>query len=1208
MALVATGRYDPPPALSIRFQSVAAGGTGSERTRIQLCGRLSVEVEGVSLTEGLRGKQVPLLFAYLALNRDRHVGRDELIDALWPAKSPQSEDAALRTLLSRLRSALGASGLTGRDELSLTLPLPVWIDFEAAGTEVERALHALERGDARGAWALAQVPMNIASRGLLPGSNALWLEPRRRELEEIRLETLEVIGRAGLSLGGRQLASAQRTARNLIETEPYRESGYVLLMEALAAQGNVAAGLLVFDRLRKLLREDLGTSPSPDALAAHERLLHPERRQAPGAGAGSEGAGSPIELPPELRTRGAPQLVGRKRELEALRGTWAQVRAAASAESGGGRGIVLLAGDPGIGKTRLLAELARSAHESGAVVLAGRSPAETLVPYQPFIEALRPYLLSVAISELRASTREYGSELSRLVPELRRRLPGLPPPVTGEPETERYRLFEAVVGLLAEIAGSTPLLLVLDDLHWADRPSLLLLRHLARAAGTGRFLIVGAYRVNEASAGTFAGALSELRGERLVSQLDLAGLGEGETAELIALRTGAAPSPEFARALHGETEGNPFFIEEILRHLAEAGIDPVRSGPGELERAGLPEGVKEVISRRLERLDARVIEWLRIAAVLGRDFDVALLERVAALDEEEFLRALEDSLAAGLIIELPGSQSAGRYGFSHALVRETLYEGMSAPRRARLHRRVGESLEATSEGRQLTALALHFARAGGPQDFEKAIRYALAAGRQATAMLAHEEAAGHYARALEALDCFDPTAANRRCELLLLLGEARVRAGEQPEVDEALREAAALARRLQDGGLLARAAIGSSGRYIQQSGVVDEELIAMLKEALEMGAGERTTVRVLLLARLCGALYYSSEREQMKLLSAEATALATELGDLEARAVAAGARRRAYWEPGHLEERLSSSTELLTLAREAGNVELSLQGHAWLVVDLLESGDRDAVEAQVEAFTAGAQELRQPLYLWHSLVWRATLTLLDGRLAEAESFAAEALAAGGHAESVTSAQYYAAQLMSIRQEQGRMQELEPAAGEFVRAFPTVPAWRAGLAWLLFETGQVEEARRELDLIAARRFDDIPQDGNWMVAITVLGELCAALGDADRAARLYRLLLPYRDANVVIGFGALCQGCAARSLGVLASCVGLREAARDHFERALTRNASLRAPVCLARTQLDYAASLAGGARAAELIDAAARTARELDLPSIARRARELGES
>ena len=850
-----------------------------------------MEVDGISLAESLRGKQVPLLLAYLVLNRDRHVSRDELIDALWPTQPPQSQAAALRTLLSRLRSALGPSALVGRDELILELALPVWIDFEAAGTEVERAMHALERGDARSAWALAQVPMNIAGRGLLPGSSAVWLEPRRRELEELRLQALEVVGRAGLRLGGRQLASVQRTARNLIETEPYRESGYVLLMEALAAQGNVAEALLVFERLRNLLRENLGTSPSPDALAAHDRLLHPLPAGAPGAHLASRGASVTIELPAELRARAAPGLVGRKQELEALARRWSQTQASA-AEPGDASGVLLLAGDPGVGKTRLLAELARSVHDAGAVVLAGRSPADTLAPYQPFIEALRHYLLNVTIGDLRASAREYGSELSRLVPELRRRLPELAP-AAGEPETERYRLFEAVVGLLGEITRSTPLLLVLDDLHWADRPSLLLLRHLARAAGEGRFLIVGAYRATDASGGSFGEMLAELRRDRLVSQLDIGGLDEAEIAELVGLRTGATPSREFSRALHEETEGNPLFIEEMLRHLAEAGIDPAGTGAGELGQVGLPEGIKEVISRRLARLDVEAIEWLRIAAVIGRDFDVSLLERVASLDEEKFLQALEEALAAGLIIEVHASRGGGRYGFSHGLVRETLYEGMSAPRRARLHRRVGEALESASADHQLAALALHFTRAGGPEDDEKAMRYALAAGEQATAMLAHEEAAIHYARALEVLDRLHPNASQRRCELLLALGEARVRAGEQPEADAALREAATLARHLQDGGLLARAAIGASGRYVQQSGV-DEELIAMLEEALEMTAGERTTVRVLLLARLCSALYYSSERERMKQLSAEATALAWELADPEALAVAAGARRRAY--------------------------------------------------------------------------------------------------------------------------------------------------------------------------------------------------------------------------------------------------------------------------------------------------------------------------
>ena len=262
------------------------------------------------------------------LNRDRYVGREELIGALWPFQAPRSQDAALRTLLSRLRSVLGSSALAGRDELGLVLPEPVWIDIEAAVIEVQRAQQTLERGDVRSAWALAQVPLNIAGRGLLPGSQARWLEPRRRELEDVRLRALEVIGRAGLSMGGTQLASVERAARNLIEAEPYRESGYALLMEALALQGNVAEGLLVFDRLRTLLRDELGTMPSAETIAVHERLLRPRRpprrrRRRPGRHRGVRGRVA-------ARARGArPRAAGRARTRD--------VRARA-AVAGGHRG------------------------------------------------------------------------------------------------------------------------------------------------------------------------------------------------------------------------------------------------------------------------------------------------------------------------------------------------------------------------------------------------------------------------------------------------------------------------------------------------------------------------------------------------------------------------------------------------------------------------------------------------------------------------------------------------------------------------------------------------------------------------------------------------------------------------------------------------------------------------------------------------------
>jgi len=1150
-----------------------------------------------------------MLLAYLVLNRARHVGRDELIGALWPNHAPVSQDAALRTLLSRLRSSLGADALSGRDEVILTLPEPVWIDVEAAAAEMARASDALQQGDARRAWALAQVPLNIASRGLLPGAQAIWLEAPRRELEDVHLLALEVIGRAGLIMGGTQLQSAERAARSLIEAEPYRESGYVLLMEALAARGNVAEALRAFDRLRTLLRDELGTSPSPETIAAHERLLRPRGRgerltpaQLESNPARQPGP-NPIPLPAELRQRAQGPVIGRAHELAQLEEEWEL----ACREARSGR-LVLLAGDAGIGKTTLTADVARRVHEEGAIVLAGRSPRETVVPYQPILEALRHWALNASLSDLRATAREYGSELARLIPELRRRAPDLPPPPADEPDTERYRLFEAVVGLLTELSRSAPVLLVLDDLMWADRPTLLLLRHLARAASPARVLILAAYRSTERG-DTFNSALTELLRDRLASQMEIGGLSELDTAELVRLRAGETPSRSFAHALYEETEGNPFFVEEILRQLLEAGVHAGSATASELQSFGLPEGVKQAIAWRLSRLEPPAIELLRVAAVIGRDVDAALLERVVLLAEEDFLSALEEALAAGLLVE--SDENPDSYVFSHALIRETLYEGMSVPRRARIHKRVGEAIEAAQgrrQGRYLPELAHHFTRGvADEEDAEEAIAYALRAAEQATAMLAHEEAAEHYARALDVQGRFQPEATERRCELLVALGEARVRGGERAQGSTAFREAAALAEQLGDGAALARAAVGTSRRYVQPPGVVDTELIAMIERALELEP-DRTQMRVRLLSCLCGAIYYSPERERMPALSQEAMEIAEELADPEARAYACAARRRVLWDTPHLQERVEVSTEMLTLARQIGNLELQLQAHAWLVVDLLERGDRDAVEAQMEAFKAGAERLRQPLFEWNSLLWEAMRALLGGALGRADRLAAEALAAGGPAEAVTASQYYAIQLLAVRRDQGRMGELEPAARQLVADNPGRPAWRAALTNLLCEEGRLAEAEEEFERLAAHDFEDVPRDLDWMIAMTLLSDVCADLGDARRAALLYAALEPYADVNVVIGFAAVCLGSAASFLGKLAATMGRRDLAAEHFERALAANAELRAPACLARTQVDYARALGGIAnvRGQELIAAAARTAAELGLGAVTRKVEALG--
>ncbi len=1160
---------------------------------------MSVEIAGVQVVDGLRGRQVRALLAYLILNRSRQVGREELSAAVWPDRAPQSQDAALRTLLSRLRSAVGASVLIGRQQLALALPEPVWVDLEAARTEVARAQSALEHGDLRTAWALGQVPLNVASRGLLPGTQAVWLDPARRELEELRQQALEVIGRAGLGLGGSQVASAERAARALIAVEPYRESAYVLLMEALATQGNIAEGLRIFDQLRRLLRTELGTLPSPEAMAVYERLLNPLPRPA-SPPAPFDGAGSALELPAELAGRARAALVGRVKEMTELERFWELASTGRTAgqeaiELGAAR-VVVLSGDPGVGKTRLVAELALRVHAEGAVVLAGRAPEETLVPYQPFLEALRHYVMTAPLGDLRAAARDYGSELARLVPELRRRVPDIVSTLPPEPDTERYRMFEAVVGLLSAISRHAPILLVLDDLHWADRPTLLLLRHLARAPDPRRVLILSAYRSTEAGEG-LPGLLADLHRERLLTEQRIGGLTMADTAELVHLRTGERPARAFVQALHAETEGNPLFIEEIVRHLSDAGVRPAMAGAAELQRVGLPEGVKQVIARRLSRLETPAIEWLRLAAVIGRDFDAGLLERVLGAPEADFLDALERVLETGLVSE----HEPGRYLFSHALIRETLYEGMSAPRRSRLHRRVGEAMEAGDGPAELSALALHFGRAATREDAAKAIGYAREAGDRATAMLAHEEAAEHYERAIEVLDRFAAANEAGRCELLLLEGEAHVRAGDEELASRALRQAAVIAERLGDSSSLARAAIAASRRYLQQPGVVDSELIAMLERALELTRGERTTTRVLLLARLCGALYFSPLRSRMQGLSEEAAQIAAELGDPESRAYACAARRRALWDPSHLEERLEASTEMLKLTRETGSLEQQLQAHAWLVVDLLEQGDLEAVDAQIQSFSAGATRLRQPLYLWHAMVWRSMRAILTGQLDLAESLAGEAVAAGASAESVAAPQYYAIQMLGIRREQLRMAELEVAARAFIEANPGRPGWDAALMDLLIQGGAREEARRRFDALATSGFQDIPRDGDWMTAITLLTDVAAALGDGERAAVLYELLVPYERQNVVIGLAAVCLGAASRYLGKLAATMGRERDAARHFEHALSANERLGAVVELAHCRLDYAALLGPGDRAERLIAAAAETAAAQELPLVARR-------
>ena len=618
------------------------------RTRVRLCGQLAVEIDGRDATAGLPSGQAEALVCFLLANHDRPVDRGELIAVVWPERPPRDPGAALRPILSRLRRALAPATIEGRDRLRLALPEPVWVDVDQAASELEQARRAGSWEAARGH---ARTAADLVAPGFLPHHDEDWARERRRLVEELSLEAVEWVGSS--SLAGGELGEAERAARELVARSRYRESGHRLLMEALAAAGNVAEALRVYEDLRLLLRDELGVTPAPEIVELHGRLL------------AGESARDRVPLPAILAPRGRGAFIGRAAELDALREAWASART-------GHRRFVLLSGPPGIGKTRLTAELARAAHADGTV-LYGSCPQEPLLSYQPFVEALRHYVRN-AVHAVRPGTG--AAELAQLIPELE--IDPVPGPAPDDPETRRYLMFEAVSLLLSDACVRAPVVLVLDDLHWADRPTLQLLRHVLRAQDEAPLLIVGTQREGEGAA-ELGELLADLRRERMLQGVSLDGLDEESVAALIAAHAGHEAPSALVRTVHDETDGNPFFVEEVVLHLLESGRWTATLTPGQI---GVPEGVKDVLLRRLARLSDACRATLADAAVLGREFDFETLRLMGERDEDAVIAALEEALEARLVVEAPGG-----YAFTHALVRETLYGTLSVPRRQRMHAR-----------------------------------------------------------------------------------------------------------------------------------------------------------------------------------------------------------------------------------------------------------------------------------------------------------------------------------------------------------------------------------------------------------------------------------------------------------------------------------------------------------------------------------------
>ncbi|QJY48411.1 BTAD domain-containing putative transcriptional regulator [Pseudonocardia broussonetiae] len=707
------------------------------------------------------GPKERCLLAVLAVHHGEVVAEDRLVEALWDGAPPRTAAKTLQNYVLRLRRALDGGGVTIRTRApGYLLEVPITgdrgtgdpdadvpgIDAALAEARVAAGRRALARGDHAGAL------------DALDGALALWRGPGLEEfadrafartaaarLAELRASAAEDRAAAVLALGRHREAVA--ALETMVADHPLRERGWAQLMLALYRDGRQAEALETHRRLRAVLAGELGVEPGPEVRALHAAVLahDPALAHSPAPAHDPAPAAAPA-----LGGRGT--FVGRERELGALR--------AHVADAAAGRGgVVLLRGEPGIGKTRLLAELASAAEAGGACVLTGRCPEGGALPFHPFAEALgRHGTDDPAVAALvSAGGPEGAAEALR-------------------PDELRTRLLDAVARRVSAMAAAAPLVLLLDDLHWADSGTVAMLRHTARVTARDPVLVVVAYRGEEVDARhPLTDALGALRSEAECRELRLGGIGGAALARLLRDTAGAPVAEELVSAVRAETDGNPFLAREIVRHLHDDGV--LRpDGEGrlgtDLPLAAVPEGVRQVVARRRARLPARAGRLLDAAAGIEGPFPFEPVRAVAGLDDAEALAALDDVLGAGLVV--PDTRP-DRYDFTHALIRHAVHGELNPSRRLRLHRDLAVALDAArAAGVRVAAaeVAAQYHRAAGLPGAEAGVAPALEAAEQARRTGAHDEHAAFLRAALDLLPGSDEREPDLRARLAVALAWA----------------------------------------------------------------------------------------------------------------------------------------------------------------------------------------------------------------------------------------------------------------------------------------------------------------------------------------------------------------------------------------------------------------------------------------------------
>jgi class 3 adenylate cyclase len=876
-------------------------------------------------------------------------------------------------------------------------------------------------------------------------------------------------------------------------------------------------------------------------------------------------------LPEALR--GVPRLayVGREVERDLLE------RARELARSGA-RQVALLSGEPGIGKTRLASFSSLGANADGFAVCWGACSEDLAAPYEPWIAVCSQLVESTAEAVLEGYVGRFGGEIGRLARNLGRRVADAPAPQSADPETERFLLFQGVAELLRAVSQAVPLFVVLDDFHWADAQSVALLKHVARSVEQGSLMVLAIYRDTDLGKDDpLTAVLADLRRLEGVERISLQGLGVEEVAAMTAAAAGHdldAEGVALAGEIAAETDGNPFFVGEILRNLSESGmvVFDEQRGRWRVDRSSgvtLPESVREVVERRIAVLGERTRETLTAAAVIGRSFDLELLARVVEIGEGELLEALEQAVAASLLVE--SSDRLGWFSFAHALINHTLYVGLGATRRARMHLQVAEALEnlyGTDADDQLAELALHWRLATVSVDKAKAARYSVRAGRRALDSLAPGDAAKLFGDALELLGA-DATA--ERCAALIGLGEAQQQTGVSA-YRETLLEASRIASELGNADLSARAALANHRGFASGVGDVDLDRVAAIERALELDEPPRPARRARLLSLLAQELTYQPDHAQRRALADEAIALARDAGDPRTLAAVLVTTFYAYWAPDTLAKRAELVRELNGLAAQLQNLHLERSARSWETHLAIEMGEFARADAALERVQAIAEQTRQPTHRWIAGFTAAALMCMRGDLEAAERLAEQARQIGQEAGEADAAMFYAATIGTSRVFQGRGGEVIALIERTAANYPGLPAWEAALARAYCFLDRRPEAAEVVAGAAVKRFEHIRYDTTRTSTLALYADAAAQTGSVEAAAMLSELLEPYADQfvwNGIVGYGH-----ARMYLAVLAATLGHREQANAHFAFACRFHREHGLRLWEARSELDWAEALA----------------------------------